>query len=85
MRILFDQGTPAPLRYELPGHHVTTAHEMGWAQLNNGELLLQAESRFDLLITTDQDLASSAKLIRSSTSDPRTPDNGMATDKSTCQ
>jgi len=56
MRILFDQGTPAPLRYELPGHHVTTAHEMGWAQLNNGELLLQAESRFDLLITTDQDL-----------------------------
>ena len=56
MRILFDQGTPAPLRFELPGHHVTTAYEIGWSHLDNGDLLLQAEARCDLLITTDQNL-----------------------------
>ena len=31
MKILFDQGTPAPLRRELAGHDVTTAFEMDWA------------------------------------------------------
>jgi len=29
MRILFDQGTPAPLRKVLTGHDVATAYEMG--------------------------------------------------------
>jgi len=33
MRILFDQGTPVPLRRALAGHSVSTAHEMGWAAL----------------------------------------------------
>jgi hypothetical protein len=28
MKILFDQGTPAPLRHALTGHEVVTAHEM---------------------------------------------------------
>ena len=56
MRILFDHGTPAPLRRELTGHEVNTAFEMGWAQLNNGQLLKVAEEAFDLLITTDQNL-----------------------------
>ena len=56
MRILFDQGTPAPLRHELPGHTVSTAYEMGWAQLENGDLLQAAESAFDAFITTDQNL-----------------------------
>jgi hypothetical protein len=27
MRILFDQGTPAPLRHGLTGHYVETAYE----------------------------------------------------------
>ena len=56
MRILFDQGTPVPLRHELVGHDVATAFEVGWAGLSNGELLRRAEGRFDLLITTDQNL-----------------------------
>ena len=56
MRILFDQGTPAPLRHELPGHAVSTAYEMGWAQLENGDLLQAAEAAFDAFITTDQNL-----------------------------
>ena len=56
MRILFDQGTPAPLRDHLPGHSVETAYEKGWSALRNGELLAKAEVTFDLLITTDRNL-----------------------------
>ena len=56
MKILFDQGTPAPLRHELPKHSVATAFEKGWAALSNGDLLAKAEQEFDLLLTTDQNL-----------------------------
>lgn len=56
MRILFDQGTPLPLRRFLTGHQVATAFEKGWAGFTNGDLLRTAEAEFDLLITTDQNL-----------------------------
>jgi predicted nuclease of predicted toxin-antitoxin system len=57
VRILFDQGTPAPLRSCLPGHEIATAHEQGWGTLQNGDLLQAAElSGFDAIITTDQNL-----------------------------
>ena len=56
MKILFDHGTPAPLRRHLAGHEISTAYEMGWAQLSNGELLAAAEKAFDVFITTDQNL-----------------------------
>ena len=58
MRIRFDQGTPAPLRHALAGQTVSTAYEMGWAQLENGDLLQAAEASFDALVTTDQNLRS---------------------------
>jgi hypothetical protein len=54
VRILFDQGTPVPLRRSLAPHEVSTAFEMGWSKLENGELLAAAEGQFDLLLTTDQ-------------------------------
>lgn len=56
MRILFDQGTPVPLRNELPAHVISTALEMGWETLKNGELLQAAETQFDVFVTTDQSL-----------------------------
>jgi hypothetical protein len=56
VRILFDQGTPAPLKEHLPGHSVTTAYELGWSTLRNGELLARAEEQFDVLVTTDRNL-----------------------------
>ncbi len=56
MKVLFDQRTPVPLRPFLLGHDVATAYEMGWAGLKNGELLAIAETQFDGLITTDQNL-----------------------------
>jgi hypothetical protein len=56
MKILFDHGTPAPLRRALSGHAVSTAYEMAWTALDNGALLDAAETHFDALITTDQNL-----------------------------
>ena len=57
MRILFDQGTPVPLREHLAGHIVDTAYEQGWSNLSNGELLDHLEAAgYELLITTDQNL-----------------------------
>ena len=57
MRLLFDQGTPLPLRKYLADHTVVSAFEKGWSALENGDLLAAAESNgFDLLITTDQNL-----------------------------
>jgi pantothenate kinase type III len=57
VRILFDQGTPVPLRSHLSSHEVATAFELHWSTLTNGELLQQAEAAgYDLLVTTDQNL-----------------------------
>jgi hypothetical protein len=56
MKIFFDQGTPAPLRHALKGHTVSTAYELGWAELDNGKLLTATEFEFDVLVTTDQNL-----------------------------
>jgi hypothetical protein len=56
MRILFDQGTPVPLRDHLIGHVIETAFELGWSTLENGALLAVAEGSFELFITTDQKL-----------------------------
>jgi len=56
MKILFDQGTPAPLRRALTDHSVSTAYEMAWTHLSNGALLRAAEAQFDVFITTDQNL-----------------------------
>jgi hypothetical protein len=56
VRILLDQGTPAPLRRALAGHTVSTAYEESFDKLKNGELLAAAEGPFDVFVTTDQSL-----------------------------
>ena len=56
MNIHFDQGTPAPLCRALIGHKVVLAHEVGWSNLSNGDLLNAAEADYQLLITTDQNI-----------------------------
>ena len=45
MQVLFDHGTPVPLRHALTNHTVSTAYDMGWADLDNGALLKAAETR----------------------------------------
>ena len=58
MRILFDHGTPGPLVPFLKGHTVSTAKQMGWDTLSNGDLLKAAEkAEFEVLRTTDKNMA----------------------------
>jgi len=80
MRILFDQGTPVPLRRSLEGHVVATAYELGWSTVTNGELIRLAEQEgYELLMTTDTNLRyqqnlqdrSIAILVLTTTSWPR--------------
>jgi hypothetical protein len=55
--ILFDNGTPAPLRHALKGHTVVEAIDRGWDRLSNGELIAAAENAgFELLLTTDKNI-----------------------------
>jgi hypothetical protein len=57
MLVLFDQGTPVPLRRYLAPHAIATVFEKGWSTLQNGELLTTAEREgFEVLVSTDQNL-----------------------------
>jgi hypothetical protein len=80
VRILFDQGTPVPLRRSLNGHVVATAYELGWSTVINGDLIRLAEQEgYELLITIDTNLRyqqnlrsrSIAILVLTTTSWPR--------------
>ena len=51
------------MRRALTNHFVSTAYEMGWADLDNGELLNAAETEFDVLVTTDQNLRFQQNLV----------------------
>jgi predicted nuclease of predicted toxin-antitoxin system len=65
VRVLFDQGTPEPLRHLLTQHEVTTAYERGWSELKNGELLDAAETEgYAALVTTDSNLKHQQNLER---------------------
>ena len=55
MRILLDESVPVQVRNALSGHQVSTAVEMGWRGISNGELLDRAEAEgFQLLIVADK-------------------------------
>jgi hypothetical protein len=57
MLVLFDQGSPVPLREFLREHTVRTAAEQGWTTLGNGQLLDAAEAAgFDVIVTTDKNM-----------------------------
>jgi len=54
MKLLLDEHLPHQFRDEIAGHDVYTVAYMGWAGVENGELLLRAESHaFDAVITND--------------------------------
>ena len=60
MKLLFDQGTPAPLRERLPAHSADTLAEKGWSDKDNGELLDVAQREgYEVLVATDQSLPTS--------------------------
>jgi predicted nuclease of predicted toxin-antitoxin system len=59
MLVLFDNGTPRTLaRYLIDHHAVTEARARGWQELENGDLLKEAEAAgFEVLVTTDKNLS----------------------------
>jgi hypothetical protein len=57
MRVLFDNGTPKPISRSLAGHEITYARRIGWHQLENGELIRQAENAgYEVLLSTDKNI-----------------------------
>ena len=57
MLVLFDQGTPVPIRPFLKEHTVQTASERGWDTFQNGELLKAAEAAgFNVLVPPDKNI-----------------------------
>jgi hypothetical protein len=57
VQVFLDHSAPAPLCEHLPGHEVTEAYRLGWARLQNGELIAAAESAgFQVLITADKNM-----------------------------
>ena len=57
MKILFDNGTPNTIARSLIGHEVTFARQIGWAELENGELIQRAEEAgYELLLSTDKNI-----------------------------
>jgi hypothetical protein len=56
MLVLFDQGTPVPIRPFLVGHTVETAAQRGWDRLKNGELLEAEGAGFEVLVTPDKNI-----------------------------
>ena len=55
-RVLFDENLPRLLRRDLPGLHIRTVSEAGWAGAKNGRLLRLAEAEFDVFLTADRNL-----------------------------
>ena len=57
MKILFDNGTPRKVATCLIGHQVVRSRQLGWHELNNGDLIKKAEAEaFDVLLSTDKNL-----------------------------
>lgn len=55
MRVLLEECVNEQLRHHLPGHDCQTARYAGFAGLENGVLLKEAEAaQFDVLLTVDR-------------------------------
>jgi len=63
MRILLDACVPRGLRGSFPRHQVSTAHDLGWGDFDNGELLDAMGDRFDVLVTVDRGLPKQQHIV----------------------
>ena len=57
MRLLLDENLDWRLSRDLPGHQTESVPSLGWAGIQNGELLAKAvEAGFDVLVTMDSNM-----------------------------
>lgn len=65
MRILRDENLAWRLRRDLPGHQVESVPLLGWAGIQNGELLTKAvDAEFNVLVTMDSNMVHQQNLER---------------------
>jgi predicted nuclease of predicted toxin-antitoxin system len=65
MRLLLDENLDWRLQVDLPAHQVESVPLIGWAGIENGELLRKAvEAGFDVLITMDSGMVNQQKIER---------------------
>ena len=57
MKLLLDECVDHRLAKDIPGHETNSVNRRGWTGSKNGELLTLAASEFDVLVTTDRNLA----------------------------
>lgn len=62
MKILLDECTPHVLKKLLTGFEIKTVQDQGWSGITNGALLRLAEGKFDVFITSDQNLKNQQNL-----------------------
>jgi hypothetical protein len=56
--VILDRNMPKRFRQFLTAHEVRPAREMGWAELENGDLLEAAENAgFEVMVTADKNLS----------------------------
>jgi hypothetical protein len=56
VRVLLDENLPHDLGGRLEDHVVLTVQGLGWAGIQNGELLRRANGQVDVLVTMDRRL-----------------------------
>ncbi len=65
MRILLDENLDWRSGRDLPGHEVESVPLLGWAGIQNGELLRKAvEASFDVLVTMDGNMVHQQNLAQ---------------------
>lgn len=57
MRVLLDECIDRRLARDLPGHEVRHVRAIGWASLDDRELLRRADGIFDIFVTVDRGIA----------------------------
>lgn len=63
MRVFLDECIDWRLSREIVGHEVSTARQMGWTTIKNGELLRLAAEQFDVFVTVDRNLAFQQRIV----------------------
>jgi hypothetical protein len=57
VKLLLDECLDRRLARDIVGHDVSAVQQMGWAGVENGELLRRAAAVFDAFITVDRNLS----------------------------
>jgi hypothetical protein len=63
MRVLLDECVDWRLSRDVVGHDVSTARQMGWTSVKNGELLGLAAQSFDVFVTVDRNLSFQQNIV----------------------